>query len=83
MTTSKEKEILMLASDLITVNDSLNELENLIVDLSRNKTATGYLLHAVKTEYEQVLHCLKELERYGISDTKQAMLYFYDHEKKN
>ncbi len=80
---SKEKEIFMLASDLITANDGLNELENLIVSLSKNKTATSYLLSAVKTEYEQVLHCLKNLERYGISDAQQAMLYFYDHEKKN
>jgi hypothetical protein len=81
--TSEEKKIFVLADDLIIANDNLNELEDLIVNLSRNKTATTYLLHAVKTEYEQVLHCLKELERYGISNTEKAMLYFYDHEKKN
>ena len=80
--TDNEKKF-VLVSDLITANDNLGELGELIISLSKNQTATSYLLYAVKSECKQVLHCLKELERYGISDIEQAMLYFYDIKKKN
>jgi hypothetical protein len=77
-----EKMKRMLTGDLVTAYDGLCEVEDLIVDLSTNRTATAYLLDGLRTEYKKVFELLAELKPYDIGTITQAILYLHDLESE-
>ena len=76
-----EKQKRMLVADLIANYERLQELQKQIISLSKNQTATDYLLSGIESEYKTFFELLAELKSYRINNVKQAFFYFHDTEK--
>lgn len=77
--TKAEKTKRYLTEDLLSTYDSAEELEELIIKLSEQPTATTYLLKGLKSEYQSVLELLAKLKPYDIKTIEQAMIFHFSY----
>lgn len=70
----------VLASDLVSANDRVSEIEELIIELApeNRQTSVAILLEGLKSEYETFFELLARLKPAGIESAMQAIFYLHD-----